>query len=102
MKWSHIAVMALITYLFRAAGIFAKSSMLPVWLQSLSEFLPAALLSGLVAVQVLGDGASLTMDARLVGFVVACFAAWRRWPLAVIILLSVTATALTRLLVGGA
>jgi len=101
MKWSDLAIMALITYMFRAAGLFANRSLMPIWLQSLSEFLPAALLSGLVAVQVLGDGTSLTMDARMVGFLVACVAAWRQWPLAIIILLAVSATALTRLLVGG-
>ncbi len=101
MKWWHVAVMALFTYLFRAAGLLATRSLLPAWLQSLSEFLPAALLSGLVAAQVFGDGSQLTIDARFVGFVVALLAAWRHFPLAVIIIASITATAFTRLLVGG-
>jgi hypothetical protein len=45
-----------------------------------------------------GSGASISIDARLVGVVVAAIALWRRAPFVLVVLVAAAATALVRLL----
>ena len=61
------------------------------------DLLPAALLAALTVVSTLSDGRALTVDARVVGLLVAGLALWRRAPFVVVILLASAATALVRL-----
>jgi hypothetical protein len=49
-----------------------------------------------IAVQTFTTRRSIVFDARVVGIAVAAFAAWRRWPLAVVVLLAAVTTALVR------
>ena len=63
----------------------------------LVDFLPAALLAALTLVSTVGSGASISIDARLVGVVVAGVALWRRAPFVVVVMVAAAATALVRL-----
>jgi uncharacterized membrane protein len=100
--WAAMAVLAVGTYLMKAVGPIASAGrQLPPQLRSLAELLPAALLAALVATQTVGDGTSLTLDARTVGVGAAAVAVLLRAPFAVVVLVGALATALTRLLGWG-
>ena len=66
-------------------------------IQQIVDLLPAALLAALAVVSTVGDGEQITIDARLVGLVVAGLALWRRAPFVLVIVLASAATSLTRL-----
>ncbi len=92
-----LIVLALGTFTLKAAGpVVLGSRALPLRLQRVVDVLPAALLAALALVSTLSDGRSLSVDARVVGLVVAGFALWRRAPFVVAILLAAAATAITR------
>ena len=94
-----LIVMTVGTYLLKSAGpLVLGDRPLPGRLQVLVDLLPAALLAALAAVSTLSNGPSLSIDARLVGLVVAGIALWRRAPFVVVIVLASAATAVTRLL----
>ncbi|MDR0504805.1 MAG: AzlD domain-containing protein [Bifidobacteriaceae bacterium] len=61
--------------------------------ESLVGLVTVALLSALTAVQTIGNGKSLVIDARLVGLVVAGLALWRRAPFIVVVVLAAATTA---------
>jgi hypothetical protein len=61
-----------------------------------AALLPLALLSGLVVVQVFGDGRALVVDARAAGLVAGGVAAARRAPFIVIVVLAAATAALVR------
>jgi branched-subunit amino acid transport protein len=64
------------------------------------DFVPAALLSALVAVQALTSGHHLVIDGRLVGLAVAAVALAFRAPFIVVLLLAGAAGALVHVLAG--
>ena len=61
--------------------------------ERLLALLPLAIVAAVVAVQTFTTRRSIVFDARVVGMSVAAFAAWRRWPLAVVVLLAALVTA---------
>lgn len=92
-----LVVLAAGTYVFKAAGpLVLGDRRLPVRLQSLIDLLPAALLASLAIVSTVGNGPAVTLDARLVGLIVAGVALWRRAPFVVVIIVASAATALVR------
>jgi uncharacterized membrane protein len=102
MTWLAMGVLAVGTYLMKAVGPIASAGrQLPPRIRTLAELLPAALLAALVATQTLGDGTSLTLDARAVGVGVAAVAVVFRAPFALVVLLGAVTTAVTRLLGWG-
>ena len=66
--------------------------------ERIADLLPVALLSALIAVQVLGSGRSLEVDARVLGLGVAVVALLLRAPFIVVVLLAAATAALVRLL----
>jgi uncharacterized membrane protein len=93
-----LGVLAVGTYLMKAVGpVVSAGRSLPPRLRTLAELLPAALLAALVATQTVGDGTSLTLDARVVGVGLAAIAVALRAPFALVVLLGAVGTALTRL-----
>ena len=93
-----LIVMAVGTFALKSAGpLVLGARQLPLRVQTLVDLLPAALLAALAIVSTVGDGRSLVVDARLVGFVVAGLALWRRAPFVVVIVLASAATAVARL-----
>ncbi|MGA9275984.1 AzlD domain-containing protein [Ilumatobacter sp.] len=94
-----LIVLATGTYAMKAAGpLVLGDRRLPARISSLVDLLPAALLASLAAVSTMGDGASIVIDARLVGMAVAGLALWKRAPFVVVIVLASMATAIVRAL----
>jgi Branched-chain amino acid transport protein (AzlD) len=82
----------------RMLGGFGLGSLLsnnPRW-ERLLALLPLSIVAAVIAVQTFTTRRSIVFDARVVGIAVAAFAAWRRWPLAVVVLLAALTTALVR------
>ncbi|MFT6391879.1 MAG: putative membrane protein [Ilumatobacter sp.] len=93
-----MVVLAIGTYLLKSAGpLLLGDRRLPSRLQSVVDLLPAALLASLVVVSTVAAGASIVIDARIVGVMVAGIALWRRAPFVVVIVLASAATATVRL-----
>jgi branched-subunit amino acid transport protein len=99
MTWAAILVAAAGCYLLKVAGLSVPARVLEHPLvERVADLLPVALLSALIAVQVLGSGQSLELDARLLGLAVAVVALLLRAPFIVVVLLAATTAALVRLL----
>ena len=64
------------------------------------DFVPAALLAALVAVQALTSGHDLVIDGRLAGLAVAALALALRAPFIVVLVLAGAAGALAHVLTG--
>jgi branched-subunit amino acid transport protein len=98
-SWTVILLLAAGTYALKAAGpVLLGGRTLPATVVRPLALLPPALLAALVAVQTLGDGGSLTFDARAAGAGVAVLAVWRRLPFVVVVLAAAAAAALARAL----
>lgn len=98
--WATVLLVGAGTVAIKALGPVALGGRpLPPPLRGVVELLAPAVLAALVAVQTLGDGRGLALDARLAGLAVAGIALWRRAPVLVVVALAAAATALTRLLV---
>lgn len=94
-----LIVMAVGTFTMKSVGpLLLGARALPDRIQRVVDLLPAALLAALAVVSTVGDGQTITIDARLVGLIVAGLALWRRAPFVVAIVLASAATALARLL----
>ena len=97
--WLAVLVAGVGCYLLKLAGL----SVLPGVLERprvarVADLLPVALLSALIGVQVLGSGAHLVVDARLVGLVAAVAALFLRASFIVVVLAAAASAALFRLL----
>ncbi len=99
MSWAALFVAGVGCYLFKLAGLSVPQRILdrPV-VQRIAALLPIVLLAALVAVQTLGSGKHLLIDARLAGVAVAGVAVWRRWPFLLVVVLGCATAALVRLL----
>lgn len=90
-----IALLAAISYALRAGGLLLHDDN-PL-IDRYAGALTAGILASLIMSSSLTAGPNLTIDARLVGLIVATIAALARLPLAVTLAVAVAATALTRL-----
>ena len=70
------------------------------WVARVVDFVPAALLAALVAVQAATSGHSLVLDGRLAGLAVAAVALVLRAPFIVVLVLAGAAGALVHVLGG--
>ena len=99
MIWAAILVAAAGCYVWKIAGLSVPARVLEhPRVERIADLLPVALLSALIGVQVLGSGASLEVDARLLGLGVAVVALVLRAPFIVVVLLAAATAALVRLL----
>ena len=99
--WTVVLVGSVGCYLLKLAGL----SVTAAWVQHplvtrVVEFVPAALLAALVAVQAATSGTDLVLDDRLVGLAVAALALALRAPFIVVILLAGAAGALVHVVAG--
>ncbi|GAB4081731.1 AzlD domain-containing protein [Modestobacter muralis] len=99
--WVVVLAGALGCYLLKLAGLSVPAA----WVEHplvtrVVEFVPAALLAALVAVQAATSGRDLVLDGRLVGLAVAALALALRAPFIVVIVLAGAAGALVHVLVG--
>jgi hypothetical protein len=97
--WPWLLGTALACYAFKLAGMSVPDRVLRHPRVSLvADLLPIALLSALIAVQVLASGQTVTLDARLVGLGAAVVALVLRAPFLVVVVAAAAAAALVRLL----
>jgi branched-subunit amino acid transport protein len=97
--WVALLVTAAGCYLLKLAGLSVPEAVLEHPLvERVADLLPVALLAALVAVQVVADGQTLVLDARLVGLGVAVVALVLRAPFLVVVGLAALTAALARLL----
>ena len=99
--WTTVVVASLGCYLLKLAGLSVPASWVEQpWVARVVDFVPAALLAALVAVQGLSSGRELVVDGRLAGLAVAAVALALRAPFIVVLLLAGAAGAGAHVLGG--
>jgi hypothetical protein len=99
--WTAVLVGSLGCYLLKLAGLSVPAAWVEQpWIARIVDFVPAALLAALVAVQAMTSAQDLVVDGRLVGLAVAALALALRAPFIVVLLLAGAAGALVHVLAG--
>ena len=97
MSWAAVLVLCGAAYALKLAGAVAAGRV--------EEGSPAGgrldvlvvpVIAGLIAVQTLGDGRELVLDARLPALLVAAVLIWRKTPLLVVVVAAAATAALLR------
>ncbi|WP_270364964.1 AzlD domain-containing protein [Microbacterium algeriense] len=96
--WSAILLAALICLSLKAAGYLVPPKALEAPRTArISDLLTVALLAALVAVQTLGAGQAITVDARVPALLVAAGLLWLRQSFLVVVVAAALVAALLRL-----
>lgn len=97
--WLGITLTAIGCYALKYAGLSVPERVLdhPTTRRA-AELIPVALLGALIAVQAFASGSELTVDARLVGLVVAAVLLSLRVPFLPMVAAAALAAALVRLI----
>ena len=99
--WTTVVVASLGCYLLKLAGLSVPAAWVEQpWVARVVDFVPAALLAALVAVQALSSGRELVVDERLAGLAVAAVALALRAPFIVVLVLAGATGALAHVLAG--
>ncbi len=99
--WATVVLGSLGCYLLKLAGLSVPAAWVEQpWVARVVDFVPAALLAALVAVQAVASGNDLVLDGRLVGLAVAAAALALRAPFIVVLVLAGAAGALVHTLAG--
>jgi branched-subunit amino acid transport protein len=97
MTWALVLGLAAGAYAFKVLGLVVVGDRsLPAPLERCLALIPAALIAAIVAKDTLSIGQHLQIDARLAGVGAAIFAAWRKMPVIVVIVVGAGTTALVR------
>ena len=99
--WTAVVVASVGTYLLKLAGLSVPAAWVEQpWVARIVDFVPAALLAALVAVQGLTTEDRIVVDGRLAGLAVAALALALRAPFIVVIALAGATGAAVHLLTG--
>jgi branched-subunit amino acid transport protein len=99
--WITVLAGAAGCYLLKLAGLSVPASWVEQpWVARIVDFVPAALLAALVAVQALTSGQELVVDGRLAGLAVAALALALRAPFIVVLVLAGAAGAVVHVVTG--
>ena len=99
--WTAVVVASIGTYLLKLAGLSVPAAWVEQpWVARIVDFVPAALLAALVAVQGLTTEDRIVVDGRLAGLAVAALALALRAPFIVVIALAGATGAGVHLLTG--
>jgi branched-subunit amino acid transport protein len=99
--WTVVLVSGVGCYLLKLAGLSVPPAWVErPWVKRVADFVPAALLAALVAVQAVTSGHRLVVDGRLVGLAVAAVALALRAPFIVVLVLAGVAGALVHVFAG--
>ncbi len=99
--WTAILLACAGCYLLKLAGLSVPAAWVEQpWVSRVVDFVPAALLAALVAVQVAASDQRLVLDGRLVGLAVAALALALRAPFIVVLVLAGAAGALVHVVAG--
>jgi branched-subunit amino acid transport protein len=97
--WTLVLGASLGCYLLKLAGLSVPAGWVEQpWVARVVDFVPAALLAALVAVQALTSEQDIVVDGRLVGLAVAALALALRAPFIVVLVLAGAAGALVHVL----
>jgi branched-subunit amino acid transport protein len=97
--WATVLGGALGCYLLKLVGLSVPAAWVEQpWVARIVDFVPAALLAALVAVQAATSGREIVVDGRLVGLAVAAVALALRAPFIVVLLLAGAAGAIAHVL----
>lgn len=97
MTWTLVLVLFAGAYAFKVTGlVILGDRTLPAVVDRCLALIPAAVVTALVVKDTFSTGQDLVLDARAAGIAVATFAAWRRAPLIVVIVLGAAVTAVVR------
>lgn len=96
--WAAVLLACAGCYLLKLAGLSLPERVLShPTVERVADLIPVALLAALVAVQVMADGATLTVDARALGLGFAILALLARMPFLVVVVGAAVVAALARL-----
>jgi branched-subunit amino acid transport protein len=99
MSWSALLALCAISYALKASGpVLAGGRQLRPRMRQTLDLVAVPLLAALIAVQTLGDGNRLVLDARVPALAVAAVLVWRRAPFLVVVLAAAATAALLRAL----
>jgi branched-subunit amino acid transport protein len=99
--WAAVLAGSIGCYLLKLAGLSVPAAWVQQpWVARVVDFVPAALLAALVAVQGLTSGHEIVLDGRLVGLAVAALALALRAPFIVVLVAAGAAGALVHVLTG--
>jgi branched-subunit amino acid transport protein len=99
MSWAALLALAAGCYALKAVGpLLVGDRRPPEPLNAGIQLLAVPLLAALIAVQTLGDGRRLEIDARVAALIVAGLLVWRKAPLLVVVLAAGATAALLRAL----
>jgi branched-subunit amino acid transport protein len=99
MTWTLVFALAAGAYLFKVLGLVVIGDRpLPQVLERCLGLIPAALIAALVFKDTFSIGQHLQIDARAAGVGAAVFAAWRKAPLILVIVIGAGVTAAVRAL----
>jgi branched-subunit amino acid transport protein len=99
--WAAVLAASIGCYLLKLAGLSVPAAWVErPWVTRVVEFVPAALLAALVAVQAATSGPALVVDGRLAGLAVAALALALRAPFIVVLVLAGATGALVHVLTG--
>jgi branched-subunit amino acid transport protein len=99
--WALVLAGGVGCYLLKLAGLSVPAAWVQrPWVARVAEFVPAALLAALVAVQAGTSGNRLVLDGRLVGLAVAAVALALRAPFIVVLVLAGIAGGLVHVVAG--
>ncbi len=97
--WTLVLGASLGCYLLKLAGLSVPAAWVEQpWVARVVDFVPAALLAALVAVQTLASEQELVVDGRLAGLAVAALALALRAPFIVVLVLAGATGALVHVL----
>jgi branched-subunit amino acid transport protein len=99
--WTAVVVASIGCYLLKLAGLSVPAAWVEQpWVARVVDFVPAALLAALVAVQGLTSDDRIVIDGRLAGLAVAALALALRAPFIVVIALAGATGAAVHVLAG--
>jgi branched-subunit amino acid transport protein len=99
--WAAVLAASVGCYLLKLAGLSVPAAWVEQpWVARVVDFVPAALLAALVAVQAFTSGQDVVVDARLAGLAVAAVALALRSAFIVVLVLAGAAGAVTYVLTG--
>jgi branched-subunit amino acid transport protein len=99
--WAAVIAASVGCYLLKLAGLSVPAAWVQQpWVARVVDFVPAALLAALVAVQGLTSGHDLVIDGRLAGLAAAAVALALRAPFIVVLIVAGAAGALAHVLTG--
>jgi branched-subunit amino acid transport protein len=99
--WATVIAGSLGCYLLKLAGLSVPAAWVEQpWVARIVDFVPAALLAALVAVQAATSGQGFLFDGRLAGLAVAALALALRAPFIVVLVLAGAAGAAAHVLTG--